>query len=100
MFENATPEAEIKLIDFSLGKKNTHSVILQTDVGSPAYVVPEVLKDLWHPMRRLVAWRAALRFAVRPYAICGDQKEVLAEIKRAQVSFDNPVWNSVTDPAK
>jgi calcium-dependent protein kinase len=46
MFENESPEAEIKLIDFGLAKKFTHTATLNTFVGTPAYCAPEVLSAI------------------------------------------------------
>lgn len=62
LFADNTPESEIKLIDFGLskrfgsdgGSKENIKIKLQTIVGTPYYVAPEVLKgaytnscDIW-----------------------------------------------------
>ena len=50
LLSDNTPDAEIKLIDFGLSKrfgikdKNKNEIKLQTVVGTPYYVAPEVLK--------------------------------------------------------
>ena len=54
LFENETNEGEIKLIDFGLSRKYNATEKMQTVLGTPYYVAPEVLQgsynekcDLW-----------------------------------------------------
>ena len=50
LLSDKTSDAEVKLIDFGLSKrfgihdKNKNMIKLQTVVGTPYYVAPEVLK--------------------------------------------------------
>lgn len=54
IFSDNTPDAEIKLIDFGLSKRfgtpnqpQNSKVKMQTIVGTPYYVAPEVLKGIY-----------------------------------------------------
>ena len=51
LFSDNTPDAEIKLIDFGLSKRFgttiNPKVKMQTIVGTPYYVAPEVLKGIY-----------------------------------------------------
>lgn len=54
LLSDKSPDAELKLVDFGLSKKFSKNEILQTMVGTPLYVSPEVLTgsydkacDLW-----------------------------------------------------
>lgn len=54
LFENETNEGEIKLIDFGLSRKYNQEEKMQTVLGTPYYVAPEVLQgsydekcDIW-----------------------------------------------------
>lgn len=43
MFEDSSPDAEVKLIDYGLSKHLEKEILLSTKVGTPFYVAPEIL---------------------------------------------------------
>ena len=53
MFENKEPDAILKLIDFGLSNKFSdkfgHTHAMNTTVGTPYYVAPEVLRGHYGP---------------------------------------------------
>ena len=103
LYSSKDPHAEIKLIDFGLAKKaDRYAKTYQTMVGTPYYIAPEVIDgdytfscDIWSVGVVL----HIMLSGYMPFSGATDE-EVFRNIKRGHISFDNPVWESVTPPAK
>ncbi len=51
LFSSHDQDAEVKIIDFGLSNKfSANSQVLHTQVGTPIYVSPEVLKGVYNEM--------------------------------------------------
>ena len=103
LYSSKDPHAEIKLIDFGLAKKSDrYSNTYQTMVGTPFYIAPEVIDgdytfacDLWSVgvvLHIMLSGRL-------PFAGSTDE-EIFRNIKKGHISFDDPVWEKVTPPAR
>jgi len=103
LYSSKDPHAEIKLIDFGLAKKSEcNSKTYQTIVGTCYYIAPEVIDgnytfacDIWSVgvvLHILLSGRL-------PFSGSTDE-EIFRNIKKGHISFDDPVWDSVTPPGK
>jgi calcium-dependent protein kinase len=103
LYSSKDAHAEIKLIDFGLAKKSEcHSKTYQTIVGTCYYIAPEVIDgnytfacDIWSVgviLHILLSGRL-------PFSGNTDE-EIFRNIKKGHISFDDPVWDSVTPPGR
>lgn len=102
LFEDSSPDAEIKLIDYGLSKRLEKENLLSTKVGTPFYVAPEILSgqysfpcDLWS-------------IGVLTYLmLCGyppfyDEKEqsIFKKIWKCDLQFPREDWKNISEEAK
>lgn len=102
MFENGSPEAEIKLLDFGLSKKFHPEEEMKRGVGTIYTMAPEVIKrdytsqaDMWS-------------VGVITYVLLSDakpfsgtrRKQVMRKIVNCQYDFKDRIWNYISKDAK
>jgi calcium-dependent protein kinase len=96
LFENTSDSAKIKLIDFGLSKFISESTEgdLQTKVGTPYYVAPEVLKGVYD--KRCDLWSIGV---ITYILLCGyppfygsNNKEIFDKIKNCKYEFFAEDW--------
>jgi len=102
LFENDSPEAEIKVIDFGLSQKFSPGEQMKSRVGSFYTMAPQVLQgeytskaDMWS--------LGVLAYIV----LCGEKPfeaperdDVIARIMRCDFHFDHEAWKTISDEAK
>jgi len=102
LFSDKTIEAEIKLIDFGLSRKVGDSKNMQSIVGTPLYVAPEVLKGSYD--QRCDYWSIGallyLMLGGSPPFDGETRKEIFANILKGEFSFEGPQWKKVSSKAK
>ena len=103
LYSSKDPHSEIKLIDFGLAKKSDHYLkTYQTMVGTPYYIAPEVIDGNYTLSCDVWSLGVVLHIMLSgnmPFSGATDE-EVFRNIKKGQISFDNPVWDRVTPPGK
>jgi len=92
---------EIKIIDFGLSKR-FDGAAMQSVVGTPYYVAPEILSQEYD--YRCDIWSLGIIFYI---LLCGyppfngkTSREVLAQIRRGRVVFDVEEWKDISKEAK
>ena len=111
IFQNDTADSEIKLIDFGLSKRfgtvqapdNTlHQVKLQTIVGTPYYVAPEVLKGNYNNACDI--WSLGIILYI---FLCGyppfegdNNKQIFKNVLGQELKFDPEDWKDISKEAK
>lgn len=103
MYVGPEDDSEIKIIDFGLSKKKTGKVqSMDTVVGTPYYVAPEVLKgqygyecDMWS----LGVIMYILLSGCLPFS-GSNAPEVFEKVKNANYTFETKEWEGVSDEAK
>lgn len=103
MYVGKEDDADIKIIDFGLSKKKSgKNVSLDTVVGTPYYVAPEVLKgtygyecDMWS----LGVIMYILLSGCLPFS-GANAPEVFEKVKTANFTFETKEWKGVSDEAK
>ncbi|CAG9322692.1 unnamed protein product [Blepharisma stoltei] len=106
VFENDSPDAELKIIDFGLsnkfGSKFKHIVKMESFVGTPYYIAPEVIKGDYGP--KCDIWSVGVIMYVMltghvPFP--GDtQVKIFKNIMKAKLKLENPIWDTISDAAK
>ena len=102
LFESLKPDAEIKLIDFGLGRKYSKDEKMHTILGTPYYVAPEVLKGEYD--EKCDIWSIG---AMTYLMLCGDppftgssNNEIFKKIVKSEVKFNPYKWKNISKSAK
>ena len=102
LFENKFNISDIKIIDFGLSQQSSSEDVLNSIVGSPFYVAPEVLDgrydakcDLWS-----IGVIAYCLLSGRPPFYSKDKDELFKLIRNNPVRFKKKVWENISDSAK
>jgi len=104
MFENKSPEAEIKVIDFGLSKKFVSSRlgIMKEGVGTLYSMAPQVLQGIYTSQADI--WSVGvitymLLSSHRPF-YSKKRKIMIDKIMRCDYNFSKAYWNPISDEAK
>eukprot|EP01041_Mallomonas_annulata_P004568 gene4568-9079_t len=102
LFENESPDSELKLIDFGLSQHFEPDQVLKNPVGTPYYVAPEVLKgaydascDIWS-----IGVVAYMLLSGSPPFFGNNDQETLVAVKRGRYVFHTHLFEDVSDNAK
>lgn len=107
LLSDNTPDAEVKLIDFGLSKRfgkkeNKNEIKLQTVVGTPYYVAPEVLKQNYD--KSCDIWSLGIILYI---FLCGyppfegdDSTEIFRNVLKQELKFDPEHWRDISNDAK
>ncbi|CAG9313715.1 unnamed protein product [Blepharisma stoltei] len=106
LFENDSPNAELKIIDFGLsnkfGDKFKHTTKMETFVGTPYYVAPEVIKGEYGPKCDL--WSVGVIMYVMltgHHPFKGETPtQIFQNVVRGELNMESPVWETISEPAK
>jgi calcium-dependent protein kinase len=103
MYVGKSDDSEVKIIDFGLSKKkNSKGISMDTVVGTPYYVAPEVLKGMYGfecDMWSLGVIMYILLSGCLPFA-GNNAPEVFEKVKSANYTFETKEWKDVSDEAK
>jgi calcium-dependent protein kinase len=103
MFENNSPDAEIKVIDFGLSRKFLPDDRYMTEgVGTFYTMAPQVLQGVYTSQADL--WSCGvisfmLLSSVKPFHH-KNRSRLVDKIMRAEYSFEGIVWEMISDDAK
>jgi calcium-dependent protein kinase len=105
VFDEASEEAQIKLIDFGLSRRHGLGIKrMKTAVGTPYYVAPEVIaRDTDYDQSCDVWSLGVLLFMMlsgRPPFDAETDRGILQAIRKCAYNFSDPVWAKVSMPAK
>ncbi|KAK9818047.1 hypothetical protein WJX72_006277 [[Myrmecia] bisecta] len=103
----ATPDdiTKIKIADFGLAKKAAESA-MDTICGTPQYVAPEVIQGIpgliYNAAVDLWSAGVVLFILLGGYPPFYDESEpaLFEQIRKGHYTFDDPVWDTITEPAK
>lgn len=102
LFENNQPNALIKIIDFGLSIKQNSLADMNTLVGTPYFLAPEVLKGKYSALCDV--WSLGV---VLYYLLCGKPpfdgetiNDIFSAISTARLHFEDPIWSTVSHTAK
>eukprot|EP00815_Leptocylindrus_aporus_P002699 CAMPEP_0116066224 /NCGR_PEP_ID=MMETSP0322-20121206/10254_1 /TAXON_ID=163516 /ORGANISM="Leptocylindrus danicus var. apora, Strain B651" /LENGTH=505 /DNA_ID=CAMNT_0003552735 /DNA_START=209 /DNA_END=1726 /DNA_ORIENTATION=- len=103
LFKDKSDDSEIKIIDFGLSRHDDENAgVMNTKVGTPYYVAPEVLKrrytkacDLWS-----IGVIAYILLCGYPPFYGDSDNEIFKSIRDARFDFPDPEWTSISDLAK
>mmetsp|Transcript_16981 Transcript_16981/g.26158 ORF Transcript_16981/g.26158 Transcript_16981/m.26158 type:complete len:374 (+) Transcript_16981:675-1796(+) len=108
LFSDRSEDAEIKLIDFGLSKRfgteeeKVKKQKMQTIVGTPYYVAPEVLRGKYD--KSCDIWSLGIILYI---LLCGyppfegdNDKEIFKNVLNQKLVFDPKDWNNVSKDAK
>ena len=102
VFSDQSRDSEIKLIDFSLSRKVDEAEKLQSIVGTPSYVAPEVLKGSYD--YRCDYWSIGallyLMLGGTPPFEGQTNSDVFSKILSGTLSFEGPHWGKISSKAK
>jgi calcium-dependent protein kinase len=103
LFANTSADSDLKLIDFGLSNKFGNKFKkMETIVGTPSYIAPEVIKGSYDDKCDL--WSAGVIMFVLlsgklPF-LGSNNVEVLTRVQEGKYSFDSEVWDPVSAQAK
>lgn len=103
LYENPTPKARLKIIDFGIARMGADEEHFHTACGTPGYVSPEVLKNEDYGME-VDCWSLGVILYI---LLCGfppffhDTAAGLYKlIKEGKYDFPDEYWKDITDSAK
>ena len=95
-------DSHIKLIDFGLAKRVAPNEVMNAPNGTPYYIAPEVLKGSY--TTQCDNWSmgvvAFIMLSGKPPFGGKSNKEIIDNVLKGRHSYENPVWNSISDKAK
>ncbi|EDV26912.1 uncharacterized protein TRIADDRAFT_49991 [Trichoplax adhaerens] len=96
----------IKVSDFGLAcivLDQSGYAMMQTTCGTPLYMAPEVINDLGYT-RKCDVWSIGV---IMYMLLCGegpfiadDEDKLFELIKKGEITFNQPIWKTVSDSAK
>jgi calcium-dependent protein kinase len=102
MFENASPDAEIKLIDFGLSTKYMKGTTYTEKVGTVYTMSPEVLRGAYNQQADM--WSIGV---VTYQLLSGDkpfwginEKDIAKKVVKAEYNFNGPQWENISQKAR
>ena len=103
LFLTPSEKAPIKIIDFGLSRyDDAHQGIMQTKVGTPYYVAPEVLRREYTKMCDI--WSIGV---ITYILLCGyppfygdSDTQIFESVKVGRFDFPSPEWDDISDNAK
>ncbi|XP_066108897.1 serine/threonine-protein kinase 33 [Saccopteryx bilineata] len=102
--DNNEMNLNIKVTDFGLAVKHGRSeVMLQTTCGTPIYMAPEVINahyysqqcDIWS-----IGVMTYMLLCGEPPFMANSELKLFELIRKGELHFDDPVWDSISDCAK
>lgn len=102
LFASNSKDADLKLIDFGLAHKFGNKIELESVVGTPYYVAPEVLLGSYD--QKCDIWSAGVILYMllcgKPPFVANSHKQVFNKILHHTPKFSNKYWQVVSDEAK
>lgn len=103
LFVSSADDAKIKIIDFGLSRHDDiNNGVMNTRVGTPYYVAPEVLKQKY--TNACDCWSLGV---ITYILLCGyppfagdDDAEVFESVRTGEFDFPSPEWDEISESAK
>jgi calcium-dependent protein kinase len=103
LFLTEADDAPVKIIDFGLSRHDdTHLGIMQTKVGTPYYVAPEVLRreytnscDIWS-----IGVITYILLCGYPPFYGDSDTQIFESVRVGRFDFPSPEWDDVSEEAK
>lgn len=102
LFASEDDDAEIKIIDFGLSRHDTQVGVMNTRVGTPYYVAPEVLKKEY--TKSCDIWSIGV---ITYILLCGyppfygdSDRQIFDSVRAGNFDFPSPEWDTVSENAK
>lgn len=102
IFESEAADANIKLIDFGLSRKYASITRMNTMVGTPYYIAPEILRghgythavDMWS-----MGVITYMLLSGKPPFAAREDSQILAKVRKAKYNFSGSTWKTVSSDA-
>jgi len=102
LFSTKSEDAVIKIIDFGLSRHDTATKIMNTKVGTPYYVAPEVLNREY--TKSCDIWSIGV---ITYILLCGyppfygdTDNQIFDSVRTARFDFPSPDWDGISEAAK
>ena len=102
LFENNQPNALIKIIDFGLSIKQNSLADMNSLVGTPYFLAPEVLKGKYSPLCDVWSLGVVLYFLLsgKPPFDGETVNDIFSAISTARLPFEDPIWSTISYTAR